>query len=431
MRFIPHSDKEKEEMLKEAGVATINELFKDIPKEVFLKEELGIGKGLSEIELKKHIEELAAKSKSAKQLKLFLGAGCYNHFIPSTVSAITGRSEFYTAYTPYQPEISQGMLQAIYEWQSYICMLTEMDLANASMYDGASATAEAMMMAVHATKRKKVLFAKELNPEYRAVLQTYANSSNLELKEVALEELEKEIGDNTACLIVQNPNYLGKVEELKAISEQVQGKGAALVVAIAEALSLGFLDTPGNYGADIVAMDVQSFGNPMGFGGPAAGVIACKDKFKRHIPGRLVGKTVDSEGKEGFVLTLQAREQHIRREKASCNICSNQALCALAATVYLATVGEKGLKEIAKQNNENAKYLAEKLNGTDIELETENFFNEFVVKTQGAKQLQEKLLKKGFVFGYALDEERVLVTATELNSKDEIDELIEAIGELK
>ncbi len=429
MKFIPHSESEKKEMLKEAGVSSFEELFKDVPAKKKLKQDLNLGKPLSEMQLRQEIEELASKNKNAKQLKLFLGAGCYNHFIPATVGAIVGRSEFYTAYTPYQPEMSQGMLQAIYEWQSHICLLTGMDIANASMYDGASACAEAMLMAKTATRRKKMVVAGALNPEYLAVLKTYANANSLELKEVAIEETGKAVDEETACVIVQNPDFLGRVQKLNELGKKVHEKGALLVVAIAEALSLASIEKPAGYGADIVAMEAQSFGNPMSFGGPHPGVIACREKLVRQIPGRLVGKTTDSDGKDGFILTMQAREQHIRRAKAGSNICSNQALCALASTVYLSTVGWKGLKEIAEQNHQNAEYLAEKLEAKGFELPYgKEFFNEFVVKKENAKELQAKLLEKGIVFGHSLSENKLLVAVTEMNSMKEIDELIEAIG---
>ena len=431
MRFVPHSEKEKSEMLKEAGVASIEELFKDIPEKARVKGKLKIGKPLSELELRREIEGLAAKNKSAKQLSLFLGAGCYNHFIPATVPAITGRSEFYTAYTPYQPEISQGMLQAIYEWQSWICILTGMDLANASVYDGATACAEAMLMAGSARHRKKVLVSKNLNPEYLEVLRTYASANSVELKEIEIEGLENELDEDVSCLIVQQPDFFGRVEELKGIAGKLHEKKALLIVAVTEALSLAFCSKPSEYGADIVALEAQSFGNAMSFGGPHAGVISCKQEFMRQIPGRLVGKTQDSKGKEGFILTLQAREQHIRREKAGSNICSNQALCALASTVYLSTLGEKGLMEIAKQNNANARYLSGKLKGLGFELPFgQGGFNEFVARKQGMKKIHTALLEKEIVFGYPLElefpemKDCVLLAVTEMNSRKEIDALV-------
>ena len=311
-------------------------------------------------------------------------------------------------------------------------MLTEMDVANASMYDGASACAETVMMAKAATKRNKIVVLKGLNYEYLQVLKTYAGAASLELIEVEAEELESALDKETSCVVAQQPDFLGRIVELEEIAGKVHGKNALLVVAVTEAISLGFLNAPGKQGADIVALDAQSFGNAMSFGGPHPGVIACKQELIRQIPGRLVGRTVDSEGKEGFVLTMQAREQHIRREKAGSNICSNQALCALASTVYLATLGEQGLKDVAKQNNENANYLAKKLKEKGFELPpNENFFNEFVAKKPGAKKLQERLLGKGFVFGHALSEDELLVAVTEMNSKEEIDALVNAVGEAK
>lgn len=437
MQFIPNSEKDKRAMLREIGANNVKELFADVPKSVLVEKELNLPPALNERELRKEIESIAALNKTARQLLLFLGAGCYNHFIPATVTAITGRSEFYTAYTPYQAEISQGILQAAFEWQTYICLLTGMDVANASMYDGASATAEAMVMAKSITGRKKVLVAKSLNPEYKAVVETYANASGLQLREIETSELNKEIDNETACFIAQQPNFFGCIEKLGEIAKQVHAKGALLVVAIAEAIALPFVGKPADIGADIVAIDVQSFGNAMNFGGPAAGVIACRLQFLRHIPGRLVGKTVDADGKGGFILTLQAREQHIRREKAGSNICTNQALCALAATVFLATLGEKGLREMALENNENAKYLASGLKKLGFELPFGmNFFNEFVAKKKGMRQLREKLLQKNIVFGYLLEShfpelsDCALLAVTEMNSKEEIDKLLKELGEL-
>ncbi len=430
MRFIPNSEKEKREMLKEIGVNNVKELFADVPKKVLIEREMNLQPALNERELRKEIESIAALNKTAKQLQLFIGAGCYNHFIPATVAAITSRSEFYTAYTPYQPEISQGILQAIFEWQTYICLLTGMDVANASMYDGASATAEAMVMAKNFTGRKEVLVAKSLNPEYKAVVETYANAGGLQLREIETKDLVDAIDEETACFIVQQPNFFGCIEKLSEIGKAVHAKEALLVVAIAEAMSLPFIGEPAESGADIVAADVQSFGNAMNFGGPAAGVIACRQQFLRQIPGRLVGKTADADGKEGFILTLQAREQHIRREKAGSNICTNQSLGALAATVFLATIGKKGLKEVAGENHANALYLAEKLQTIGFEFPFgKNFFNEFVAKKKDIKKIREKLLQKNIVFGLLLEEnfpelrDCVLLAATEMNSKWEIDKL--------
>lgn len=437
VQFIPVKGREKKEMLLSVGVSSMQELFKDIPKQALAGNQLDLPSGLNEMELRKEIESIAAKNKSAKQLCLFLGAGCYNHFVPAVVDAVVSRGEFYTAYTPYQPEASQGMLQAIFEWQSWVCLLTGMDLANASMYDGASAGAEAMVMAGNATQRKKVLLAKSMNPFYKAVVKTYANANRLEVREIGAENIPEAADDRTACAIVQQPNFFGCIEQLSEIAGAVHSKGGLLVVCVAEAMSLPFLGKPGWQGADIVAAEMQGFGNRMCFGGPHVGVIACKQRFMRQIPGRLVGKTMDEEGKEGFVLTLQAREQHIRRGKAGSNICSNEALNALAAAVYLASVGEKGLKSIAEENHSNAEYLAEKLQLLGFQFPLgKRFFNEFVVRARNAKKLQAGLLEQGFVFGYALEDlfpemqDCLLVAVTEMNGRHEIDGLAAELGKM-
>ncbi|MBN2067839.1 MAG: aminomethyl-transferring glycine dehydrogenase subunit GcvPA [Candidatus Diapherotrites archaeon] len=436
VRFTPNSEKDRAEMLKQAGLGSVQELFSDIPEKALIKKELKLPASLNERDLRKELESIAAKNKSAKQLSLFLGAGCYNHFVPAAVPAITGRSEFYTAYTPYQAEISQGSLQAIYEWQTYICWLTGLDAANASVYNGATAAADAMVMAKNITGKSKILASKSLNPGWMQVLRTYATAASLELEELALEELQ-ELDGQTACVIVQQPNFFGCIESLQEIAEKAHSNNALLVVAVSEALSLAFLPNLGKEKADIVALDVQSFGNSMSFGGPAAGVIACRQQYIRHLPGRLVGRTTDSGGNSGFVLTLQAREQHIRREKASSNICTNQALNALASTVYLATLGEKGLKEIAGENHGNALYLAGVLEENGFEFPFgKDFFNEFVVKKPGIGELHKKLLGRGIVFGMLLEgifpelKDCALVTATEMNSRQSTDSLAAALEEL-
>lgn len=437
MRFTPITEPSRKGMLEAVGIKSVADLFSDIPKKLLVEGQLGLPAEMNERQLRKELESMAAKNSNANQLSLFLGGGSYNHFIPATVPAIVGRSEFYTAYTPYQAEASQGLLQSIYEWQSHICMLTGMDVANASMYDGSTATAEAMIMARKATGREKVLVEKSLNPEYKAVLKTYARAIGAKLIEVEAKELEKELDKETACFIVQRPDFFGRVVSMEKAEKAVHANNSLFIVVVAEALSLAFLPKIAEQKADIVAAEVQSFGIPMSFGGPGAGVIACRQRFLRELPGRLVGKTLDKEGKPGFVLTLQAREQHIRRERAGSNICTNHALCALASTVYLASVGEKGLKEIAGENHKKAEYLAEKLEQLGFELPFgKDFFNEFVAKKAGARQLQEKLLGKGIVFGYLLEEhfpemqDCLLVTATEMNSEEEIDRLATEVGEM-
>lgn len=432
MDFIPNTAEQREEMLKLIGVSSVNELFKDIPTEILLKDDLKISAGLSEFEVKKKLVELSNKNKT--DFVSFLGAGSYNHFIPAVVTHIISRSEFYTAYTPYQPEISQGILQAIYEYQTMICELTGMDVANASMYDGASALAEACIMAVNITNRNQILMLKSVHPEYKEVVKTYCKAHGFELIEIDDNEIDK-VNDKTAALLVQNPNFFGCIEDLSEIGKRVHDKGALLVVSVAEMTSLGLLKSPGSLGADIVAGEGQGFGNPMNFGGPYLGVIAVKDKYKRNIPGRLVGATVDADGEKAFILTLQAREQHIRREKAGSNICSNEALCALAATVHLAALGNSGIKELAELNIQKAHYLADKLKENGFSLAFDKpFYNEFVIKVKNAKEVSKKLLDNGILGGLDLGkyypelEDCLLMCVTEVIKKEDIDKLVKTIG---
>jgi len=432
MDFIPNTNKDREEMLKTVGVSSVNELFKDIPSEILLKENLKINRALSESEVKGKLKKIADKNKT--ELVSFLGAGSYNHLIPSVVNHIISRSEFYTAYTPYQPEISQGILQAIYEYQTMICELTGMDVANASMYDGASALAEACIMAVNITRRNKILMLKSVHPEYKEVVKTYCHAHNFELEEIEDGEVNEKITYQTAALLVQNPNFFGCVGGLEEIEKVVREKNALLVVSVVEPTSLGLLKSPGSSGADIVIGEGQSFGNAMNFGGPYLGIIAAKDKYKRNIPGRLVGRTVDADGGRGFILTLQAREQHIRREKASSNICSNETLCALAATVHLATLGKEGIKDLAELNIQKAHYLADKLKEAGFELVFDKpFYNEFVVKFDDAKKINENLLENKIIGGVELGgyypelKDCLLFCVTEVIKKGDMDKLVEIL----
>lgn len=419
-------------MLNIIGVSSINELFKDIPKEILLKTDLKIDKELSELELKDKLKKISNKNKT--DFISFLGAGSYNHFIPSIVNHIISRSEFYTAYTPYQPEISQGILQSIYEYQTIIADLTGMDVANASLYDGASALAEAGIMAISITKRNQILMLKSIHPEYRGVVKTYCNAHNFEVEEIEDTELKDKISDKTAALLVQNPNFFGSIEDIQKAEKLVHEKNALLVVTVVEPTSLGLLKSPGSLGADIVVGEGQSFGNPMSFGGPYLGIMATKDKYKRNLPGRLVGATIDSTGERAFVLTMQAREQHIRREKACSNICTNEALCALAATVNLAALGKEGIKELAELNIQKAHYLANKLKESGLELVfNKPFYNEFAVKVNNAEEINEKLLKKGILGGLDLGEyypnlkDCLLFCVTEVIKKEDMDKLVEII----
>ncbi|MFH1255895.1 MAG: aminomethyl-transferring glycine dehydrogenase subunit GcvPA [Candidatus Diapherotrites archaeon] len=442
MNFISNTEKQRQEMLKSIGVKSIDELFADVPKQKILKKQLNLPSALSEKELLEELSSIAAKNANARTHKYFIGAGLYNRFIPSIVPHLVFRSEFYTSYTPYQAEASQGMLQAIYEFQSLVCSLTGMDAANASMYDGATALAEAVIMAKNISEKKEVLVAANIHPEYRAVLETYCWANSLAVKEiefdnkkgtVSIEKLKKEISENTACFISQSPNFFGCIEDLAAIEKIVHAKKALFIVSVVEPSSLGLLEAPGTLGADIVVAEGQSLGSTLNFGGPGVGWMATKEEFLRHLPGRICGETVDLEGKRGFILTLQAREQHIRREKAASNICTNQALVALANTVYLSALGKSGFKRLAEINLQLAHYLAGELRKTrKAELVfSAPFYNEFVVMVkESADRFQKKLEEKGFIAGVPLGENFkgmencLLLCATEMNSREQIDELI-------
>ena len=386
------------------------------------------------MELTKFMKCLSSKNKVTLS---FLGAGSYNHFIPSVVDHIISRSEFYTAYTPYQPEISQGILQAIFEYQTMIAELTGTDLSNASMYDGSSALAEAMIMATSATRKNKILISKAINPEYRAVVKTYAWANNKELVELPFEDgitdaniIKNIIDDDTAAVMIQSPNFFGCIEDLEEIKKACGV--AILVVNVGDPTSLGLLKKPGDF-ADIVVGEGQSFGNPMSYGGPYLGFMATKEKYMRLLPGRIVGKTVDADGKRGFILTLQAREQHIRRAKATSNICSNEALCALAATVHLSMLG-KNLKKVANLNVQKAHYAFDSLKKAGCEtIFKSHFYNEFVMKVKDSKSLQKDLLKHDIIAGLDLEKyypelkNCVLFCVTEMHSKKDIDKLVELI----
>jgi glycine dehydrogenase subunit 1 len=446
MRYIPHSEQEIEQMLETLGAKSLEELFSDIPAEARFKGELKFHDALSEPELKEFCEELASKNRRYRAS--YLGAGAYRHFIPSAVRAITSRSEFYTAYTPYQAEASQGTLQAIYEFQSFVCLLTGMDVANASLYDGSTSVAEAALLCCNETRRKKILVSRALHPEYREVLRTYlAVCGCFEIQEVPLSgggtdqaRLKEMVDKDTACVIVQNPNFLGAIESGAELSAIARGVGALFVVVINESVSLGLLKAPGAYGADLVVGELQSFGLPLSVGGPYLGFMATLGKYMRKIPGRLCGKTVDKEGKPGFVLTLQAREQHIRREKAASNICTNEALCALTATVFLSIMGKKGLRELAMQNTEKAHYAMKKITalpGFSSKF-TAPFFNEFVVQSEiPASMILKALDEKGIAGGLELRrfysdlDDCLLFCVTEMVTKADIDECAQILSALK
>lgn len=442
-RYLPLTESDKKEMLEAIGVNSIDELFHDIPERVRFKGEYNIKPAATEAALMKELAVMAQKNADLKSNTSFLGAGVYDHYMPVIVDHVISRSEFYTAYTPYQPEISQGELQAIFEFQTMICELTGMDVANASMYDGGTSLAEAAMLSAGQTRRKKVLISSAVHPESKEVLKTYAKGQNIEVVEIPqnagvtdIEALKDLISDDIAAVLVQYPNFFGRIEPLKELEEIIHAQKALFVVS-SNPLSLGALTPPGKFGADIVVGDAQVFGIPTAFGGPHCGYFAVTNKLLRKVPGRLIGQTVDEEGRRGFVLTLQAREQHIRRDKATSNICSNQALTALAASVAMTALGKKGVKEMAVANIQKANYAKTQFKEQGFEIAFDgSSFNEFVVKLNTpVKEVNEKLLEKGIIGGYDLGRDysdlknHMLVAVTELRTKEEIDTFVKEMGE--
>ncbi|MGN7164197.1 aminomethyl-transferring glycine dehydrogenase subunit GcvPA [Paenibacillus cellulositrophicus] len=443
-RYLPMTEQDQQEMLDTIGVSSLEDLFKDIPEEIRFKGDLPVSPGLNEYALTTHLSELAAKNANTDQYASFLGAGIYDHHIPSVINHVVSRSEFYTAYTPYQPEISQGELQAIFEFQSYICELTGMAVANASMYDGATALAEAGSLASAATKRKQLLVSSTVHPEARQVVRTYAKGLGLDVVEVPsangvtnLAELAEAVSDQTAAVLVQSPNFFGAIEDLAAIGDLIHASKGLMVVST-NPISLGILEAPGKLGADIVVGDAQPLGISSSLGGPTCGFFAVSQDHMRRMPGRIVGQTVDRNGKRGFVLTLQAREQHIRREKATSNICSNQALLALCASVYLSVMGKQGMVEVGQLNLQKSHYAARRLgsiSGVSMPF-TSPYFNEFVIKLPEGTRVAEvnaKLLQKGILGGYDLGrayselEGHMLIAVTERRTKEQIDQFAQAL----
>ncbi len=438
-KYFPHTETDIKEMLDEINLTSLDDLFRDIPDEVFFKKELDLPEAVSEIELRKKLGELAGKNKN---LISFLGAGSYDVYTPSVIAALTSRQEFLTSYTPYQPEISQGTLQYIFEFQSLITELTGMDIANASVYDGATATMEAMFMATSYTRRNKVLISRTLNPLIIEVLKTYAGFRNLELDYLETEDFrisEKVLGEKlnpeVAAVIVQNPNFFGIVEEYEKIVEMIHANKSLLIMNV-DPSTLAVLKTPGEIGADIACGDGQTLGIPKSFGGPYVGFIATTDKLLRKLPGRICGLTNDLEGRRGFVLTLQAREQHIRREKANSNICSNQSLMALHTTIYMSLLGKQGLVEAAKRAYTNAHYLEAKLLETNLfkRVSDQPFFKEFILETKlDVPAINAYLLENGILSGLDLScfgenyQGKMLFCATEVRTKQEIDEFIKMV----
>jgi len=440
--YLPHTPADREAMLKTIGVTSFEQLITLIPQEVRAKA-LDLPSGMSELELTEHIAGLAAKNTPASSYACFLGGGSYQRFVPAVVPAITSRSEFSTAYTPYQAEASQGTLQAIYEFQTAICLLTDMDVANASIYDGPSACAEAALMACRLTNRNKVLVSLAVNPEYALVSETYVKGSDGQFAHLPLVNGVTDLksypfDDKLAAVIVQYPNFFGLIEKLEAIASAVHQAGALLIV-VSDPISLGFLKAPGQFQADIVVGDAQQCGNYLTFGGPSAGYMACRKDYLRQLPGRLAGMTVDSAGKRAFTLTLQTREQHIRRAKATSNICTNQALNALAMLVYLSAMGPNGLKQIGFLSLQRAHYLAKQLGaiqGVKLVFDAP-FFNEFAISTSKPSSfVLEELLKKGILGGLDLNigeprvENGILVAVTEMNSRTQLDHYAESLAQI-
>lgn len=446
--YIPNTRDCRQQMLETIGLSSTEDLFQAIPGELRVKTELKLEPGLSELELTRHVRALADRNKGTEALPCFIGAGAYDRNIPSVIRHLISRSEFYTAYTPYQPEISQGTLQAIFEFQTMIANLTGMDVANASMYDGASACGEAALMAAASTKRRQILVSRTVHPEVRNVLSTYVRFNEIELVEIDisdgvtdLDHLKSLLTDDTAGVVLQNPNFFGIVEELSPMEQLIHDKHAMMIVNVSDPASLALIKSPGEEKADIVVGEGQSLGINLNFGGPYLGFMAATEKLMRKLPGRIVGETTDINGKRAFVLTLQAREQHIRREKATSNICSNQGLNALTATIYLSVMGRDGLTEAAQQSMSKAHYALAELKKAGFKpLFDRPFFDEFaIILDKDANAVNEKLLEQGILGGYALDreflnslglkqEQAMLICVTEKRTKEEIDHLVSVLA---
>ena len=445
MPYILNTDKDFKAMLKEIGVSSIEQLYSQIPSQIKLNSLLNLGQGFSELEVEKKLKSLALGDSCLDKFNSFLGAGCYDHYIPAALETITSRSEFLTAYTPYQPESSQGILQAIYEYQSFICLLTGMDVSNASVFDGASSLAEAILMAMRITKRKKIILAGEHHPEYIQTLNTYLSGFNFVIEAlepgqdglIDMVQLKEAVDSDTACCAIQSPNFFGLVENIKDVADLIR-KNKSLNILVTNPLSLAILKEPAALGVDIVCGDGQVLGTNLNFGGPSFGFLATKNEHLRQLPGRIVGKTQDKRARPCFCLTMQTREQHIRREKATSNICSNQSLNAIAAAVYLSLVGSQGLKKAAINSFNNTQYLYQRLKelrGISLPY-LPRVFNEFVWEAENAQDIIGKLYDKGIIAGYYLGnvmpkyKNRVLSCCTEKKTKDDIDNFVNTLAEV-
>ncbi len=446
MRYLPLGQSDREAMLEAVGVSSVDDLFVDVPKKVLLDGPVDLPTTAGEMSVERSLTAMARKNLGSSQAPSFLGGGAYNHHVPAAVDHLIQRGEFLTSYTPYQPEVSQGTLQYLFEFQTQVAMLTGMDVANASLYDGATATAEAVMMAARITKRKKAVLSGGLHPHYRDVTYNQAQFMNFEVESAEIdvegkEDLTSLIDDQTACIVVQNPSFFGHVRDLTGLAEACHEKGVLLIVAFGEVVSLGALTPPGAMGADIVIGEGQSLGNGVNFGGPYLGLMACRQKFVRQMPGRLVGETADVEGRRGWVLTLSTREQHIRREKATSNICTNSGLCALAFNMHLTMLGEAGFTKLAKINHAHASILADRLEELrGVELVNDTFFNEFTLRlSKPAAEVVDALVEKGVLGGVPLSrlypgEESManllLVAATETNTPEDMDAFVNGLQEV-
>jgi glycine dehydrogenase subunit 1 len=442
MRYLPLTPNDRAEMLGVIGAPTIDELFKDVPESARAKDLFDLPLHAGELEVERELSGLAALNRPAGAGPFFCGAGAYRHHVPATVDHIIQRSEFLTSYTPYQPEIAQGTLQVLFEFQTQVAALTGLEVANASMYDGSTACAEAVMMAQRVTRREKAILSGGLHPHYAATTQTIAHAEGMDIvRQAAAIDAESAviaaIDAETACVVVQTPNVFGVVTDVTRIAEAAHAAGALLIVVTTEAVSFGLLKSPGEMGADIAVAEGQSIGNSLNFGGPYVGLMACREKLVRHMPGRLCGETVDAEGRRGFVLTLSTREQHIRREKATSNICTNSGLCALAFSIHMSLLGEAGLRQLAEVNHGRARSLRDAVAKAGLEVLTPRFFNEIAVRTKGpAAQLVNEMLAVGIVAGvpysrldpHAGLDDVLLLAATETTTTDDIAALAAALA---
>lgn len=445
MRYLPHTEADRRAMLQAIGVPSVDALFRDVPDAARLKAPVDLPKRQSEMEVESAIVAFAQRNVGASAVPSFLGAGAYQHHVPAAVDHLIQRGEFLTSYTPYQPEVSQGTLQYLFEFQTQVALLTGMEVANASMYDGASATAEAVIMANRVTRRSRAVVSGNLHPHYREVVATDAHAQGFTVDFASpdpegREDLAGRVDDKTSCVVVQNPGFFGQVRDLSKLAEAAHAKGAMLIAVVTEIVSLGAIRPPGAMGADIVVCEGQSLGNPLGFGGPYVGLFATQEKFVRQMPGRLCGQTVDADGQRGFVLTLSTREQHIRREKATSNICTNSGLCALAFTIHLTLLGEAGYKKLAALNHARAVQLAERLASMPgVKLVNDSFFNEFTLRLpKPAAEVVEKLAARRILAGVPVSRlypdrtelaDLLLVAATEITKDSDMDALVEGLGE--